>query len=228
MTLLPGQPVTPARLRTLDFDSVTTAALTVAPVASSSSLHVTLNQNYKVYADNAGAGSDNSRVWLDGPNGGEAIIGPRGGLDFFGSIRLKTNATTASAANCFIDSSNQTIRRSTSSLRYKVDVETAALDTELLLQLRPVTFRDRGEAEEHGEGTRRYLGLIAEEVHELGLTQLVQYQTDPDAPDSGERPDGVQYDRLTVALLGIVKDLSARVAELEADAGRPRPAHRRG
>ena len=53
-------------------------------------------------------------------------------------------------------------------------------------------------------------GLIAEEVASLpGLSWLV-------STDSDGQVDGVQYERLALALLPLVKDLAARVAALEA------------
>ena len=63
--------------------------LTVAGSASSANLLINLAENYKVYADNDGAGSDSTRLWIDGPDGGECVIGPRTGGNSFGNIRLR-------------------------------------------------------------------------------------------------------------------------------------------
>src|SRR5690606_12751398 len=49
------------------------------------------DSHYYLWADATGAGSDNSRLWLDGPNGGEVVIGPRSGASRFGQIRLRAN-----------------------------------------------------------------------------------------------------------------------------------------
>src|SRR5690606_22186561 len=49
------------------------------------------DSHYYLWADAAGAGSDNSRLWLDGPNGGEVVIGPRSGASRFGQIRLRAD-----------------------------------------------------------------------------------------------------------------------------------------
>ena len=63
--------------------------LTVVGTAGASNLLINLAENYKVYADNDGAGSDSTRLWFDGPDGGECVIGPRTGGDAFGNIRLR-------------------------------------------------------------------------------------------------------------------------------------------
>src|SRR5690606_34551487 len=62
-----------------------------------------LQQGYRIFSDNTGAGSHNSRLWLDGPEGGEVVVGPRSGppLD---QIRLRTN-TTRIEGNCLVTGS---------------------------------------------------------------------------------------------------------------------------
>ncbi|MEU3455575.1 tail fiber domain-containing protein [Micromonospora sp. NPDC006766] len=183
--------------------------LEISTPRSAAAKQITLNEGYVIYADNAGAGSAGNRVWLDGPNGGEAIIGPRAGSSTFGSIRLRTNATTATAANAVIDSATYQLYRSTSSLQYKTDVEDLGLDLEALRRLRPRRFRDKSEVDEQGDSARFYCGFVAEEVHDLGLAELVTYDAD------GE-PDALQYDRFCAALLLLVQDQDRRLAELAA------------
>lgn len=216
-TGVPGEDLTP--LVDVDFDTIV-----LGPTPSSSCLHMSFNGDYGIYSDNAGSGGNNTRLWISGPNDGEVIIGPRGGTDFLGSLRLKTDATTASAANCNISTSG-VITRSTSSLKYKQDVQPEQLDLNALRQLRVVTFLDRAEVaaralwDERGpdrEGAeeppepRRYVGLIAEQVDELGLTQFVVYH-----PDTG-RPDGLMYDRLALGALQLIEEQADRLATLEA------------
>lgn len=220
-TGVPGEKVTP--ITDPDFDTVT-----IGPTPSSSCLHMTLNGDYNVYSDNAGAGGNNTRLWISGPNDGEVIIGPRGGTDFLGSLRLKTDATTASAANCNISTSG-VITRSTSSLKYKQDVQPESLDLGAFRQLQVVTFLDRAEvaararwdergpdrdgAEEPPE-PRRYVGLVAEQVDELGLTQFVVYH-----PETG-RPDGLMYDRIALGALQLIAEQEERIATLEGQLAR--------
>ncbi|WIM97710.1 tail fiber domain-containing protein [Actinoplanes oblitus] len=212
MALNAGQPLTPE-----DLDDLEAETLTLSPAASGGALHITLNEGYQLYADNQSTiGADNSRVWLAGPNGGEAVIGPRAGASYFDSIRLRTDATTSSDANAYLDSSSQQLKRSTSSRRYKTDINDAVIELDLFRQLRVVSFQDRAEVEALGVAAApHHLGLIAEEVHDLGLTQLVQYRDTEDGPV----PDGVQYARLTLGLIQQLADAERRITALEARLG---------
>jgi len=62
-----------------------------------------------------------------------------------------------------------------SSRRYKQDIQPAAIDRKTLRALRLVFFRYIADVPFDQEQQPRLLGLIAEEVHDLGLTWLVVY-----------------------------------------------------
>jgi hypothetical protein len=220
MGITPGKPVTPADVDNIDNTSVTTDQLTINPTigAGASYQALTLPNSYAIWTDNAGSGTAANRLWLDMPDTGDIILGPRSGTAFVSTLRLRTNATTASAANCFIDSTTQRISRSTSSRRYKVGIEDVEVDLGAFRRLRVVTFQDRQEHAEQGDAAPWYIGLVAEEVHDLGLHQLVAYMQ----TDDGPIPDGVQYDRLTLGLLQLAQaqqeqldTLTTRLAQLE-------------
>jgi hypothetical protein len=153
------------------------------------------------------------------------------GATFFPSI-----GTTASAANAFLNDASSPanqLLRSTSSLRYKTDVENLEQDrAAAILDFRPVWYRSLAEADRKDWS---WYGLIAEEVAEIE-PRLVHWTYLEDAyeevevegerqlkPDAEMVPDGVQYDRLTVLLLDVVQrqqkaieTLEAKVASLEA------------
>lgn len=130
-------------------------------------------------------------------------------------------STTASAANAFLDSASvpaNQILRSTSSLRYKTDIED--LDhakADAILQLRPVWYRSLADADRDDWS---YYGLIAEEVATVE-PRLVHYAQDPTSESGALRPDGVQYDRLGVLLFDVVRRQRAKLAELEAKIQKP-------
>jgi hypothetical protein len=116
------------------------------------------------------------------------------------------SSTTASAANVHQASSGAALLRSTSSLRYKQDVDDIPDGVaDLVLSLRPVTYRSKAEAD---DPDRLHWGFIAEEVAEV-IPTLVHY-------DGEGQPDGMQYERVIVGLLSVVKRLEARVSALEA------------
>ncbi|HOW92996.1 MAG TPA: fibronectin type III domain-containing protein [Mycolicibacterium fallax] len=80
--------------------------------------------------------------------------------------------------------------------------------------LKPVTYFDRMELEEVHDGDEslcsRQLGLIAEDVAETpGLGSLLAEFDDDGAPKA------VNYERLAVAMIPLLKDLNERVKELE-------------
>lgn len=187
-------------------NQVFNGSIQLAPPPSAGSNPLKFNHGYGIWVDNAGSGGSNNRLWIDTPDLGEIVLGPRSGGAQLGQIRIRTNDTTALAANTVLD--GDVLKKSTSSSRYKVNIADAAFDREAVLGLRPVHFQDKREYAEQGDDARWHAGLIAEEVDALGLQEFVSY-------DAEGRPDGVQYERVAVALLDIVKDLAARVVALE-------------
>jgi hypothetical protein len=86
-----------------------------------------------------------------------------------------------------------------SSLKLKENVKTSEGNLEKVVNLRPVTYNKIG-------SETIELGLIAEEVAEV-YPEFVQYDENGD-------PIGVNYSRLTAALIGAVKELTNQVQEL--------------
>lgn len=113
------------------------------------------------------------------------------------------NNTTATAANVWINTDG-TLLRSTSSLKYKTDVKDATYGLADVLKLRAVTYKSKSEI----DGQTVYGGLIAEEVHDAGLTQFVEY-----APDGA--PDALRYANMASLFVNAIKELTARIEELE-------------
>ncbi len=59
-----------------------------------------------------------------------------------------------------------------------------------------------------GDPNRWEIGYLAEEVHDLGLHRLVEY-------DLQGRPDGVNYEKMVLYLNEVIKQQQARIAALE-------------
>jgi hypothetical protein len=112
------------------------------------------------------------------------------------------NLTTGSAANVFVDTDGS-LKRSTSSLHYKFEIANATHGLADVLKLRSVTYKAKN------SGDTVFGGLIAEEVHDAGLTEFVAY-------DKEGRPDAIHYGNMVALLVKAVQELTARVAELEA------------
>ncbi len=88
-----------------------------------------------------------------------------------------------------------------SSIRFKEQVKTLERDFNSLFKVRPIEFTYKG-------NTNVTFGLAAEELASAGLTDLVLV-------DENGRPDGVEYEKLSVYLLEIVKQQRKRIARLE-------------
>lgn len=107
------------------------------------------------------------------------------------------NNTTASGANTFVGS-NGDFLRSTSSLKYKKEVQDATHGLSKVLQLRSVTYKGIN------DGEKIFGGLIAEEVHDVGLTEFVQYAEDGS-------PDALAYGNMVSLCIKSIQELSAKV-----------------
>jgi hypothetical protein len=112
------------------------------------------------------------------------------------------NLTTGSAANVFVDSAGA-LYRSTSSLRYKSDITNAEHGLADVLKLRSVTYKAKN------SGDTVFGGLIAEEVHDAGLTEFVSY-------DKEGQPDAIHYGNMVALLTKAIQEQQAMIDELKA------------
>ena len=162
------------------------------------------------------SGVTTERARID--SSGNIFWGPLSGGDYpnylvaDGSIRsTKTyNVTTASAANIFI-SSNGTLARSTSSIKYKTNVETIEDQyADAILGCRPVWYQSTSEADNPEWG---HWGFIAEEVVQID-PRLCFFKEEEDGT---LEPEGVQYDRFVPHLLNLIKRQQQAIETLETE-----------
>ena len=111
--------------------------------------------------------------------------------------------TTANAANVYVTSTGL-LQRSTSSLRYKENIEPLAYGLNEVHKIKPVTFTSKGD--DSGE---RFAGLIAEDLEEQGLTEFVVY-------DDENKPDAIHYGNLVALAFKAIQELEEKVKTLEA------------
>jgi hypothetical protein len=123
--------------------------------------------------------------------------------------------TTGASANMFV-ATDGSFQRSTSSLRYKNTVNDATHGLTELLTLRPVTYKG------NNDGDTVFGGLIAEEVHDAGLTEFVQYndEDEPDALAYGNMVSlcikAIQEQQATIeSQASAITDLTTRLTALE-------------
>jgi hypothetical protein len=158
---------------------------------------------------------------LNGPDGAEVRFTPDGDVDLapaIGRTVVIGHTTTASGANCYIDTVGN-IYRSTSSLRYKQDVSPAVVDTAAVLELQPREYRTRADVAELGDDAPTHVGFIAEEADALGLEPWV-------VRDPAGEPDAFNYAQWCVAQQAVIQQQQAALVALAArvDALEPDPA----
>lgn len=137
--------------------------------------------------------------------------------------------STGLAANVHMAADGR-VFRSTSSRRYKSDIQSAVVDPDAVLQLQPRTWmpgaiprtcpdwlhenhghQDQCPAEQEpacpDPNARRQVGFVAEELVDLGLSDFVEFN------DAGE-PDAIYYDRLAVALVPLLQRQQTQIDAL--------------
>ena len=118
--------------------------------------------------------------------------------------------TTSAGANVYVHG-NGYLQRSTSSIKYKTDVETLEDSyADALLECRPVWYRSTCSTDDPAYG---YWGFIAEEVAEIDPRLVHWKTTNPVQQEDGSvehvpcepEPEGVQYDRFVPHLINLIK-----------------------
>lgn len=144
-----------------------------------------------------------------------------GALTVSGTAQLNGNlynaghASTTTAANVFMNSGTGLIALVTSAKRFKVEIKRESIPLASVMALKPKSWVDKTAYKENGnssKGLPRILGLVAEDVAKIPVLKdlLVSY-------DKKGKPLSVNYDRIAIALIELVQELQARVAQLEAE-----------
>lgn len=107
---------------------------------------------------------------------------------------------TSSYNNIKVNTATGDFYYESSSERYKENIQLFEEDFSKIYMAEPKTFIDKS------SGIRE-IGYIAEEFHELGLSDLVIY-------DSDGNPNSLKYDRISLYLLEIMRERDAHIAEL--------------
>jgi hypothetical protein len=126
-------------------------------------------------------------------------------------------STPISGGRTVLVSSGNTLGTSTSSRRFKEDMSALPYSPADILKMNPILFRYRADHVEPDADRPMEVGLIAEELDELGFEELIFRGKEG-------QPDGIAYEKIAVALLKVCQDqqtqldaLSARLDALEAN-----------
>ena len=133
--------------------------------------------------------------------------------NIYGNLYNQGYASTTGSANMRINTGSGLIAYTSSSQRYKVEIEPQIIPNESVLSLVAKSYVDKTEYEKNNnsdEGLQRWLGLIAEDINKIPVLKdlLVEY-------DDKGKPNSVYYDRVAVALIPLLQDHEARLAKLE-------------
>lgn len=192
-----------------------------------------------------GDGTRGNKATIDAGNGAFNILKIRSGnsyiaVDNYSTFQIGSDAAgkrvasdaiykrTYSMGTNMVITEEGTLGRSTSASKYKLSIENQFIDpseqlahSKNILNLDVKSWFDKAESEivskECEKGCRisddsfklkRHVGLIAEDVESVGLSEYVDYNTEGGV-------ESIQYDRLWVHLIPIIKEQQKRLEELE-------------
>jgi hypothetical protein len=115
-------------------------------------------------------------------------------------------ARSASTRTLIIDSSGN-FGTSASTRRKKHEIESYKIDSQALLNLDVKTFKYNPDID---PAQSVQYGFIAEEAQDLGLDELIQY-------DSTGIPDYFSYEKLPIFLLQLIQELKAEIDQLKGE-----------
>lgn len=194
---------------THDASAITTGVLGAAriPTLPGSKINSEVNlSGTSVFADATvtGTGIINTAILGD-----TSVTGP------LRNLPAVSYGITAARRALWIEDSTGRLGFSSSTRTVKQDIAPADLDAETLLNLQIVSFRYIAAVQQLGEDAATEIGLIAEDVADLGLEWLV-------IRDADGAPQGIHYDLIGLAALAAAQHalqytaaLAARVEALE-------------
>ena len=137
---------------------------------------------------------------------------PNRPLEIGTSTPLRLSAVGASTGTALVIDGSGDVYKLTSSRRYKEKIEPLDLDSSLIYMLEPKDFcykiEDWKTGSENVQSKRADIGFIAEDVEDVGLGKLVNY-------DNEGRPDSLKDYKFYVPIIMELKKLRARIEELE-------------
>ena len=139
--------------------------------------------------------------------------------DYNGNILFRANISgniygnqISASPRTVLCNADGTIGTSVSSIRFKENLRPYTDPANRILEIQPYIFDYKLEIQEEDcsdpNGRLNQFGMIAEHLHDAGLNHLVHY-----GPE--ERIDSINYQMLSVELLGVIKNLDARIKVLE-------------
>ena len=187
-----------ARIPNLDASKITSGTLTrpISTTTITATGQIFTSNNLRSTAD----------VWVDGTViGGGASIGPSG-ITTSGNIVGAATYNQTNTGRAMFVASNGLYGIGASSRRFKENIVDADIDTDAVLDIQVRKFNYK---KSFDETMPKDIGVIAEELEELGLTDFIYY-------DAEGVPDGVAYEKLALALIPVLKKQQAQIDSVVA------------
>ncbi|KZE91174.1 tail fiber domain-containing protein [Microbacterium sp. TNHR37B] len=198
-----------ARIPTLPWSRISTAnAIVYADLNSDLEQRLRYGNfvGIKLSCDSPTSGSHvATKAYVD--NNDDSILAIAGAAqDGYLSSAVYSRTISGSYRNVYVKSDG-TLGWVSSSRRYKKNIRDWTPDRQAVLAMQLVEFQYKVAVDTDRTGAIEH-GLIAEQLDELGLEWLVDYGTDG-------QPEGVRYDRISLALLSVIQDHETRLTNLE-------------
>lgn len=193
-------------------------ALFAGKIRATSNLHTSVILDYNAVGIatagfNGGTYNANNTVglWVNNINAFGAITTTQ-------NIQMENPTLGSFTANVNWNSTNGFLRVVSSSKRFKENIEDAVIDTAKVLALKPRTFQRNDEWTDdkepkfigYREDNPTYVGFIAEEAQELGLTDWVEY-------DADGTPVSFAYANWPVALQAVAREHEEEIKKLKKE-----------
>jgi len=130
--------------------------------------------------------------------------------NYYVSLPGVYSGTTSSAANVHINSGGSLLRV-TSAKKYKEDIKDYKVGLDAVNQMNPVSYKSKKDMHNSANekiDEKTYVGLLADDIHDLGLSEFVEYGEDGEV-------EGLFYERMVSICINAIKELSAKIDDLE-------------
>lgn len=138
--------------------------------------------------------------------------GSVGGDFYVDTLKIYHPGSASGSANARINSDGS-VTIASSSRRYKENIEDWEPDPSAVLALRARSWVPKDEDPDLAlTANGRYVGFVAEEVEQTGLTDLVSYSLDE---DGSPRPEALNYDRFAAAHQSVLRKHESEIQSLK-------------
>jgi hypothetical protein len=182
----------------LDASKITSGTLT-RPISTS-----TITATGQIFTSNNLRST--ADCWVDGNLIGGGVQAGASGVGTTGNIAAVNTYNQTNTGRAMFVASNGLYGIGASSRRFKENIVDAEIDTDAVLDIQVRKFNYK---KSFDETMPEDIGVIAEELEELGLTDFIYY-------DAEGIPDGVAYEKLALALIPVLKKQQTQIDSVVA------------